>query len=174
MRLPVKKLGRCMPASDVREDHEFLGNHVQGVTQLHSGRRDQDPTKDSPPTPTSFYQRREGLRCPRCDQSPNTDSCECRYSPTWLQRAPCNANAASALVTRSENVDTRPGVSRVGAPTSSVGALTRSRSLSAVAAKVTAPRTTAAVLSGKGRMRPVQIKRSSVSEKASQKATLSL
>ena len=28
-----------------------MGTHVQGVTQLRSGRRDQEPTKDCPPTP---------------------------------------------------------------------------------------------------------------------------
>ena len=50
-RLLVKNLGRGMPESVVREELETLGIHVQGVTQLRSGRRDQDPTKDRPPTP---------------------------------------------------------------------------------------------------------------------------
>jgi len=40
-----------MPESVVREELEFLGIHDQGVTQLRSGRRDQDPNKDRPPTP---------------------------------------------------------------------------------------------------------------------------
>ena len=55
-RLLVKNLGRGMPESVVREELETLGIHVLGVTQLRSGRRDQDPTKDRPPTPTSLYQ----------------------------------------------------------------------------------------------------------------------
>jgi hypothetical protein len=49
VRLLVKNLGRHMPESIVREELESLGIHVQGVTQLRSGRRDQDPTKDRPP-----------------------------------------------------------------------------------------------------------------------------
>jgi len=51
VRLLVKNLGRGMPESVVREKLESLGIHVQGVTQLRSGRRDQDPAKDLPPTP---------------------------------------------------------------------------------------------------------------------------
>ena len=50
-RLLVKKLGRGMPDSVVREELETLGIHVQGVTQLRSGRGDQDPIKNRPPTP---------------------------------------------------------------------------------------------------------------------------
>ena len=50
-RLLVKNLGRGMPESVVREELETLGIHVQGVTQLRSGRRDQDPTKDRPLKP---------------------------------------------------------------------------------------------------------------------------
>ena len=50
-RLLVKNLGRDMPESVIREELETLGIHVHGVTQLLSGRRDQDPTKDRPPTP---------------------------------------------------------------------------------------------------------------------------
>ena len=50
-RLLVKNLGRGMPESVVWEEQETLGIHVQGVTQLRSGRRDQDPTKYRPPTP---------------------------------------------------------------------------------------------------------------------------
>jgi len=51
-RLLVKNLGRGMTESAVREELETPGIHVQWVTQLRSGRRDQDPTKDRPPTPT--------------------------------------------------------------------------------------------------------------------------
>ena len=40
-----------MPERVVREEFETLRLHVQGVTQLRSGRRDQDPNKDFPPTP---------------------------------------------------------------------------------------------------------------------------
>jgi len=50
-RLLVKNLGRGMHESVVRKKLEILGIHVQGVTQLRSGRRDQDPIKNRPPTP---------------------------------------------------------------------------------------------------------------------------
>ena len=50
-RLLVTNLGRGMPYSVDREELETLGIHVQGVTKLPSGRRDQDPTKERPPTP---------------------------------------------------------------------------------------------------------------------------
>ena len=112
-RLLVKNLGRGMPESAVREELETLDIHVQVVTQIRTGRRDQDPTKDRTPTPTSWYQWREGLRCPECPQSPNSAACECRWSRTWLQRALCNASAASASDTRSETAVTRLGASRV-------------------------------------------------------------
>ena len=40
-----------MPESVVREEFESMNIRVQGVTQLRSGRRDQDPTKICPLTP---------------------------------------------------------------------------------------------------------------------------
>jgi hypothetical protein len=51
VRLLVKNLGRGMPESVIMEELESLNIRVQGVTQLHSDHRDQDPTKDRPPTP---------------------------------------------------------------------------------------------------------------------------
>jgi len=69
VRLLVKNLGRDMPESVVREELESLNISVQGVTQLRSGRRDQDPAKNRPSTPTSLYQWREDLRCRKSDLS---------------------------------------------------------------------------------------------------------
>jgi hypothetical protein len=40
-------LGRGMPESVFRQELESLGIHVQGVTQLRSGRREHDPPKTS-------------------------------------------------------------------------------------------------------------------------------
>ena len=54
MRLLVKNLGKGMPEKAVREELESLNIRVQGVIQLRTGRRDQDPAKDRPPTPTSL------------------------------------------------------------------------------------------------------------------------
>jgi hypothetical protein len=50
VRLLVKNLGRGMHESVVREELESLNIRVQGVMQLRSGRRDQDPEKDRPTT----------------------------------------------------------------------------------------------------------------------------
>jgi hypothetical protein len=50
VRLLIKNLGKGMPESVVREELQSLDIRVQGVTQLRSGRRDRDPTKDRPPT----------------------------------------------------------------------------------------------------------------------------
>jgi hypothetical protein len=123
-----------MPKSVDREELESLNIRVQGVMQLRSGRRDQDPAKNRPPNPTSLSRWLEGLRCQKYDYSPNSADCECRWSRAWPQKAHCNASAASALDTRSVTADTRPGASRVAAPTSADGVLPRENSLSAVAA----------------------------------------
>ena len=87
MRFLVKNLGRVMPESVVREELESLNIRVQGVTQLRSDRRDQDPAKDRPPTPTSLFRWREDLSCRKCDHSPNCAACECRWSRMWFQKA---------------------------------------------------------------------------------------
>jgi len=50
-RLLVKNLGSGMHESVVREELESLDIRVQGLTQLRSGRHDQDPAKDRPLTP---------------------------------------------------------------------------------------------------------------------------
>ena len=62
VRLLVKNLFRVMIESVVQEELESLDIRVQGVTQLRSIRRDQDPAKDRPPTPNSLYRCRGGLR----------------------------------------------------------------------------------------------------------------
>jgi hypothetical protein len=51
LRLLIKNLGRGMPETVMREKLEALGICVQGVLELRSGRRDQDPEKDRPTTP---------------------------------------------------------------------------------------------------------------------------
>jgi len=98
-------------------------------------------------------------------------ACEWRWSHMWLERAFCNASAASALDTRSVTANTRPGASRVGAPTSPVDALPRGNSLRAVVAGDTTRRTTGSVLSGKKRRRPLQSRRPSVPVRTPPQAT---
>jgi len=61
-RFLVKNLSRGMSESVVREELKYLDIRVREVTQLPSGRRDQDPAKDRRLTPISFYRWRGGLR----------------------------------------------------------------------------------------------------------------
>jgi hypothetical protein len=158
----------------VREELESLNIHVQGVMQLRSDRRYQDPAKDRPPVPpTPLSQWRVGPRCQTYVHSPNSADCECRWSRTFPQKAHCNARAASALDTRSVTTDTRTGASRVAAPTSPVGALPRENSPSAVAVGETTLRTTGAVSSGKKRGRLLQSKHTRMPERAPPQTTLS-
>jgi hypothetical protein len=107
-RLLVKKLGRGMPESVVREELEALDIHVQGVMQLGSGRRDQNPAKDRPLTPLlivsvargpevskvrsitqlsglrvsveSFVATKGPLQCKRCQRFGHTQH-NCAYAP---------------------------------------------------------------------------------------------
>ena len=170
-RLLVKNLGSGMHESVVREELESLDIRVQGVKQLSSGRREQDPAQDRHLTPHFIVSVARGQTCPRCVLSKSSADCECRWRRTWPQKDQCNASAASASNTRSVTADTRHGASRVGTPTSPVGALPRGNSLSAVAAGATTRRTTGAVLSGKKRRQPLQSKRPSVYERAPAQAT---
>ena len=145
VRLLVKNLGRRMPESVVREELESLNIRVQGVTQLRSGRRDQDPAKDRPPTPHFIISVARGPEVSKVDHSPNSADCECRWSRTCLRKARCNVSAANASATRSATAGTHRGASLVGTPTSPVDAPPRGNSPSAAAAGVTTRRTTAAV-----------------------------
>jgi hypothetical protein len=145
VRLLVKNLGRTMPDSVVREELESLNIRVQGVLQVRFGCRDRHHAKKRPPSPTSLYEWREFLRCQKCDLSPNSAACECRWNPMWPRKTHCNTSVASALDTRSETAVTHPGVSRVGAPNSPVVAVPCKNNPSAVAAGKTTRRTTGAV-----------------------------
>ena len=72
MWLLIKNLGRRMPESAVLEELGSLDIRVHGVMQLRSGRRDQDPAKDRPPTPTSLCLWHVARRCLRCESSPSS------------------------------------------------------------------------------------------------------
>ena len=100
-----------MTESVVREELEFLNIRIQGVTQLRSWHRDQDPTNDRPPTP---------LHCISGAKAWGVESAIThrilRLASTWLQKAQCNASATSALDTRSVTADTHPVASYVGLP----------------------------------------------------------
>jgi len=80
VRLLVKNLDRGMPKNVVRYELDSLNIRLLGVTRLRSGVRDQAPAKYCLPIPNSLYDWREGLRCRRCDHSPNSAPCECRWN----------------------------------------------------------------------------------------------
>ena len=134
VRLLVKNLGRGMPESVVGGELESLNIRVQGVTQLRSGRRDQDPTKDRPPTPHFIVSVARGPEVSKMRSL--TELCGLRVSVERYVAltAHCNASAASASATRSVTADTLPSASLVVAPNLLVGASPRGSSLSAVAA----------------------------------------
>ena len=67
-----------MPESAVLEELETLGIYVQGVTQLRSGRRDQDPNKDRLPTPHFIVSVARGPEVTRVRS--NTELCGLRVS----------------------------------------------------------------------------------------------
>ena len=77
VRLLVKNLGRGMPESVVREELETLGIHVEGARSCIPAVVTRTPPRTVLPPPTSLYQWREGMRCPRCAQSQNSAACEC-------------------------------------------------------------------------------------------------
>ena len=131
---------------------------VQGVMQLRSGRRDQDPAKDHPPTPHVIASVARGPEVSRV-HSPNSAAGESRWRRTWAQKVHCNSSAASASDTSRVNADTVPGASSVRAPTTPVVTLPRGNSLSPVAAGVNTPPTTGIVLSAKRRRHPNRAER---------------
>ena len=144
VRLLVKNKSRNMLQSVVREELDSLNIHVQGVTQLRFGRRDQDPAKVCPPNPHLIITVGRVPDVLRCDHSP--------YSPLvrfWeshvARKARCNISPARASATRSVTASTHPGSSLVKAPTSLVNSLQSGFSLSAVAAGETTQRITEAV-----------------------------
>jgi len=77
-RLLVKKLGSGMHESVVREEFESLGIRAQGITQLRSGRRYQEPTKDCPPKRQFFVSVARGSEVSRMRSI--TELCSLRVS----------------------------------------------------------------------------------------------
>ena len=97
-QLLVKKLERGMPESIVGEELESLNIRVLGVTQLRSGRRDQDHAKDCPPTLHFIVSVARGPEVQKCDHSLNFASCDSRWCHMWLKR-PAAIQALIALWT---------------------------------------------------------------------------
>jgi hypothetical protein len=58
--------------------------------------------------PLTSCQWREGRRCQKCEHSPNSAACECRWNRTGFRKACCNASAASASDIRKPNCGYAP------------------------------------------------------------------
>jgi hypothetical protein len=134
VQLLVKKLGRGMPESVIRQELKSLNIRVQGVKQLRSGRRKQDPAKDLPPTPHFIVSVARGSEVSRVQAL--TEPCGLRvlvvvHGP----ERPIAMQALPALWTRSVTADTQPSETPMGSPTSPAVALPCRNSLTAVAAE---------------------------------------
>jgi len=127
-----------MPESVVREGLQSLNIRVQGVTQMRSGRRDQDPAKDRLPIPHFIVSVAQGPEVSKVRSL--TEICSLRVSVESYvaPKGPLQCKRFQRFG------HTHPGASRVGARTSLVDALPRGNSLSAVAAVETTQRTTVA------------------------------
>jgi hypothetical protein len=122
-----------MPESVVREDLESLNIHVKGGMQLRSGRRDQNPANDRPPTPHFIVSVTRGSEVSKVRSI--TQLCGLRVTvETYV--APKGASDTLSLT-----ADTHNCASLVGASTSLVDALPLGDSLSAVAAGATTQQT---------------------------------
>jgi len=145
VRLLVKNLGRDMPQSVVREEPESLNTRVQGVTQLRSGHRHPDPTKERPPIPHFIVSVTRGPGVSKVRSL--TELCGLRASVESYvaPKGRCNTSVASTSATRSVTADKHTGASHVRAATSPVKALPRGNSFSALAAEENTQRTSGSV-----------------------------
>jgi hypothetical protein len=110
VRLLLKNLGKRMPEAEIREELEALHINVQAVMQPRSKQWDQVPEKDRPLTPHFIV---SVARIPDVANLRSlTDLCGLRVK-VETYNAPkglCNANAASALDTRSATAAMHLGV----------------------------------------------------------------
>jgi len=113
VRLLSKNPDRGMPHKVVREENESLNIRIKGDTHLRSGRHYQDPAKYRLPNPTSLYQWRECLTCRKCDNSPKSAACECRWGRIWRLKAHISASADIPFDTHNVTMDPHPGASCV-------------------------------------------------------------
>ena len=97
-RLPVKNLGRGRLQISDREKFESLNMRVRGYTHLRFGRRDAYPTKDSSPSRTSSLLWRDSMWCQKCDHSPTSAGCECRWSRVSFGHTQSNCGHAPRYV----------------------------------------------------------------------------
>jgi hypothetical protein len=130
----------CQRASSERSSipWTFMSMESHSCVTAVSGHRQKPPSQP----PTSLYRWRGSLKSPKCDKSPNSSTCECRWSRTWPQKAHCNETAGSGSDTRRVTAVKRHDASSVGVPNSTVDAVPRGSSLSAVAVGSTTRRTT--------------------------------
>jgi hypothetical protein len=165
VRLLVRNLGRAMPESVVREELECMKIRFQGVKQLRSGHRDQDPTKDHPPTPHFIISVARGPEVSKVRSL--TELCGLRVlvESYVAPKVHCNVSAVSALDTCSVTADTRSGAKCVGLPP--LRRMPYDREQAQCCSCVgNHRRTTGVVLIGKNRRRLLQSRRPTMAERA--------
>jgi hypothetical protein len=124
-----------MPESVVREELESLNIRVQGVMQLRSGRRDQDPANDRPATPHFIVSVTRGPEVSRVRSL--TELCGLRVSvESYVAlKGPLQCKRCQRFGHTQRNCGYAPRCAACGVPTSPVDVLTRGNSLIAAAAE---------------------------------------
>ena len=120
VRLLVKKLFWGMSES-VREELEsltFVSSDTFMSRSCDPAVATRTPQWTALPHPTSSYRWREGLRCQKCEHSPNSPACECLWSRTWPRNANLQCKRCKRTDTSSVIADTLPSGSPVGAVSS--------------------------------------------------------
>jgi hypothetical protein len=172
VRLLVKNLGRGTPESVVREELETLNIRVQGVMQLRSGLRDQDPTKDRPPTPHFIISVARGPQVSKVRSL--TELCGLRVSVESYvtPKGPLQCKRCQRFGHTPRNCEyALRCVACVGSHLSG-GCHIRREQPQCCGCGVTTLRNTEAGLSGKKRRRLLQSRRPSTAERATSQVSL--
>jgi hypothetical protein len=156
VRLLLKKLGKRMPEAEIKEELKALRISVQAVVQLRSNRRDQDPEKNRPLTPHFIVSVARGPEVAKVRSLAELRGLRLQVETYIAPKVRFNANAASALGTRSETAATHPGAWLAETRTSQGRVRSQSSCLNDASARATTLRTIVVAVSGTTQWLPQQ------------------
>jgi len=128
--LPEDNLGRGMPESVVRDELECLSIHVQGVTQLRSG-----PRQEPPSSPQFIVSVARGPEVSKVRSLTELYDLRVSVESYVAPKGPLQCKRCQRIGHRQRKCVYAPRCVACGAPASPVDALPRGKSLSAVAAR---------------------------------------